>query len=384
MRICAKYVLGSFLIVGLFVGCGDANEPSPTEIEDDLGSELQAIPPIAAAPQMDNSDQLLHNGDMEIANQAWSKYSHVQEGYHLGYTTDEYVSPSQSGFITSEWDHGDNVFAIWRQTIRVENPSDMKFTLTAKVKLDSVTGEGVAIAIRGDDANQDSGMAEAFASTQGRVDLTGTADWQDVQVSLQDMESDIVTIVVFVLLLPHATGTVYFDDVVLSATGATPIMSLQNGSVEGGVSFPEYWWAGGYTGFERSWSTAYSVSPTHSLAINNVSASEGTFGFWGQVIRADEYLGESITLTASVLSEAVRGEGIAIAIRTDNTIRPQGMAEAFATTQGNTLIAGGAGWNRYSVTLDNVPADSKSITIYLIYLPGTSGTAYFDDISLGR
>ena len=80
--------------------------------------------------------------------------------------------------------------------------------------------------------------------------------------------------------------------------------------------------------------------------------------------------------------DGVRGEGVAIAIRTDDTVTPKGYAEAFVTTQGTAQISGSMGWREYSVTLNQVPLTAESITVYLIYLPGTTGTVYLDDISL--
>ncbi|MCP5062295.1 MAG: hypothetical protein GY936_07525, partial [Ignavibacteriae bacterium] len=83
-----------------------------------------------------------------------------------------------------------------------------------------------------------------------------------------------------------------------------------------------------------------------------------------------------------VKSENISGEGIAIAIRCDDTITPRNVAELFSTTQNNVKIEGTFDWSTYSVSMDTIPEDIKSITIYLIYLRNTSGTVYFDDINL--
>ena len=380
MQLSTKAVAISLLLVGLSVGCSDDPFTPTADLSNQLGSSPDNLPQ-AAAPQMESVDQLLTNGDMEGAeNAGWWKSYNADE-YDLAYTTAESVSPDNSLKISSDRDQGSS-FAFWGQTVPVYNPINMELTLTASIKLDQVTGEGVSIAIRGDDAYPMTGSAESFASTQGRLTLDGTADWQTVQIKLHDMPSDIKAVTVYLILLPHATGTVHFDDVVLSATGARPILSLQDGMVEEGLGLPEHWWAGGYPGFDFSWSTEHAVSPTHSLAIAEAGAAADAFGFWAQVIRADDYVGGDLTLSVSVMLDGVGGEGVAIAIRTDDTVTPKGYAEAFATSQGTAQISGSMGWRQYSVTLNQVPLTAESITVYLIYLPGTTGTVYLDDISL--
>ena len=381
MKLSTRTVSFFLIVAGITVGCSDDPFTPTADLSDRLGSSPGNLPQ-AAAPQMESIDQLLVNADMESTpNAGWWKGYTNETGFDLSYSTAEFVSPGQSLRITSDRDHG-SAFAFWGQSVRVTNPINMELTLTAAIKLDQVTGEGVAIAIRGDDTHPMAGSAESFATTQGRFTLDGTEDWQTVQVKLQDMPSDIQTVTVYFILLPHATGTVYFDDAVLSATGATPILSLQNGSVEAGQGYPEHWWAGGYPGFEFSWSTDYSVSPSHSLEITEAGAAANAFGFWAQVIRADDYVAGKLTLSASIMLDGLAGQGIAIAVRADDTEQPNGYAEEFATTQGTVEIVGSAGWREYSVTLGYVPPTAKSITVYLIYMPGTSGTVYFDDITL--
>lgn len=46
------------------------------------------------------------------------------------------------------------------------------------------------------------------------------------------------------------------------------------------------------------------------------------------------------------------------------------------------LITGSKDWTTYDVTLGDVPQHIRSITVYLIYLPGTTGSAYFDDVEM--
>lgn len=50
---------------------------------------------------------------------------------------------------------------------------------------------------------------------------------------------------------------------------------------------------------------------------------------------------------------------------------------------GSLGIEGTTDWTTYSLELDEpVGVDMTSITVYLLLLPDTSGTVYFDDASL--
>ena len=84
----------------------------------------------------------------------------------------------------------------------------------------------------------------------------------------------------------------------------------------------------------------------------------------------------------NIKSVNLDGQGVYIAIRGDDTAPPSGSAEAFATTQGNEQISGTFDWKKFDVTLDKVPSDIKSLTFYLIYGTKTSGSVFFDDVSL--
>ena len=52
------------------------------------------------------------------------------------------------------------------------------------------------------------------------------------------------------------------------------------------------------------------------------------------------------------------------------------------TTQGRESIDGTRDWTTYTVELSQVPAEVDRITVYFVYLPNNTGTAYFDDATL--
>jgi len=158
---------------------------------------------------------------------------------------------------------------------------------------------------------------------------------------------------------------------------------LKNTTLEEGVNgIPDGWFSTDDNNiYELDWTTDESHSPNKSLSITAERGDTTEFAFWGQNFNVDIPHGEDVTLTVWVKSNLL-GNGVSIAIRGDDTEFPEGSGEQFASTQGNIDITGSFDWSKYSVTLENVDTDIKSVTVYLIYLPETAGTVYFDDIQL--
>lgn len=156
---------------------------------------------------------------------------------------------------------------------------------------------------------------------------------------------------------------------------------LRNGSLENGFGTPIGWWK--VTNQNRTeWSKNQSYTADRSIAIKSLKAKD-EFSFWAQTIKADSILGKTPILKVFIKAEELAGQGAAIAIRCDDTLKPDGNAEIFSTTQNRIKIIGNTDWMEYSVQLNtNISDDIKSVTIYLILLPESSGTVYFDEISL--
>ena len=276
-----------------------------------------------------------------------------------------------------------NQFAYWAQTIKTSDLVGKKLTASVSIKYNDVDESGVALVIRGDNTETPQGSAEVFGTTQHKIIKTGSGDWQTLEVSINNVPDDIKSITVYMLLAAQ-NGSVYFDDLSLvSEIGQGQTYTLQNTNFEIGNSYPEFWWHGATNrnlfNIELVNDVFHSSSQSVKISANN-SANE--FSFWAQTIQADELIGKSINIDIKIKSENISGEGIAIAIRGDDTITPRNGAEIFSTTQNNVKIDGTFDWTTYSVSMDTIPEDIKSITIYLIYLRNTSGTVYFDDINL--
>jgi hypothetical protein len=363
-----------FIALTAIVAC-----ESPTQPAADEGATL---PPALAA---EAGDVFLRNGDMELAS-AW--YFHAPPGMTAGYAQGGGLDGSGGAKLTGSGTSDADAFAYVGQTVALGDLTGRRLTLTAHIRLVDVRGAGVAIALRGDDPALGPGNAEAFSTTQGRINIRGTADWAEYSVQLQDLDASIGRITAYVILLPGTTGSVYVDDVTLSSGVALPShpqLALENGGFEAGQHTPEYWWLGGttFSGFTLEWRSAGAYEGRRAASITRQEASQEHFAYWAQTLRADAFRDGPVTLRARVRTD-LTGQGVSLVIRGDDTPRPAGAAEAFATTQGRTTISGSSGWVERSVTLDRLPAGMQSVTIYLVFLRGTTGTVAFDAVELTR
>ncbi len=161
-----------------------------------------------------------------------------------------------------------------------------------------------------------------------------------------------------------------------------PGQLINNSDVETGSATPNSWWfSTGQEKYTVSWTDTESFSPSKSLKISNQTLESTEFAFWAQTISTHLPTGKSVTLNLKVKGN-MTGTGISIVIRGDNTVQPEGAGEQFVTTQGTSPISGTFDWTDYSIKLGNVEASTQSLTVYLVYLPDTTGEVYFDDISL--
>jgi hypothetical protein len=144
------------------------------------------------------------------------------------------------------------------------------------------------------------------------------------------------------------------------------------------------WWSGGNSprDFIPGWSTTEAVSGTHSLSLRDAAGRTGFFSFWAQTITVSDPSRMTLELSVAIKVAELQGEGVAIAIRGDDASLRNGDAEAWATTRGSTLVRGTQDWTTYSVQLGGLEAAIDQITVYLMYLPNSSGTVYFDDAVL--
>lgn len=162
-------------------------------------------------------------------------------------------------------------------------------------------------------------------------------------------------------------------------------LALFNGGFEEGQATPAAWWNGATSasGFTFSWPGGSAYDGKRAVRIKRIEGTTTGFAFWAQTFLAEDFIGGPVTLRVRIRTELV-GEGVAIAIRGDDTETTSGNGEIFATTQRTTPITGSRNWEEFSVTFDDVPASMVSLTVYLLFGPGTTGTADFDLVEFGR
>ena len=150
---------------------------------------------------------------------------------------------------------------------------------------------------------------------------------------------------------------------------------LQTSDLE---TFPFFYNSGMTIGFDTEWTTEESSSPTHSLKIHRTKFDTTVLNYWYQYYMGPMPVGETLTLTANIKTDSLNGQGVALAIGC-----MAGSAQRqFVNTQGDKIINGTTGWTSYSVEMQDLAGDVTNIIVYMVYLPGTTGTAYFDDITL--
>jgi hypothetical protein len=159
-----------------------------------------------------------------------------------------------------------------------------------------------------------------------------------------------------------------------------PVEVVSNGNVDTGVSFPTLWlWYNGKGKYQTTWNNETFSSPDRSLSIATAVSDPVDFAYWAQEISQNIPVGKKLILKARVKGNNVIGNGVSIAVRADSE-STTGLK--FATTQGNKLITGTFDWTEYRVEMLSVPAETKRLYIFLVYLNGTTGEVFFDDISM--
>lgn len=171
-------------------------------------------------------------------------------------------------------------------------------------------------------------------------------------------------------------ATVIEEPILISA------ITMENAGFEKDpMGWPSDWWHKTEP-YEVRWDSDQAYDGDGSVAIESDTLVDG-FNFWGQTMAQNVQTGRKLRLRVKVKLDQVRGEGVSIVIRGDDTFSPEGNAEAFVTTQGTVYISGTHNWQEYQVTqLENMPESINSITVYLVLLPNTTGTVWFDEVKL--
>jgi len=121
-----------------------------------------------------------------------------------------------------------------------------------------------------------------------------------------------------------------------------------------------------------------SFSPSHSLKIDKATIDNSNYWYWYQKYEGVMPYGEELTLTAKIKGKNLIGKGISIAIRGDK----QDSVSQFVTTYGYIDISGTFNWTQYNFTLSELNSDVTKLWVFLVFNNSTTGTVFFDDITL--
>ena len=161
--------------------------------------------------------------------------------------------------------------------------------------------------------------------------------------------------------------------------------NILNPSVEEGTSLPTNWvYSEGDTVAVRDglWVSGDGYDSNRSLKIT-LNSEEIEFIYWGQVRTARPLANKPLILKAMVKAVGLQGQGAALILRGDHTSIPKGESESLASSQEITKIIGSHDWTEYQVVLsEGMDRKTESVSVSLAMLPETTGTVFFDEISL--
>lgn len=169
-----------------------------------------------------NNSQLLRNTDISLSPDTVSPWVPVpSNGFTLGVSQDTFLVGNRSLFILSQDSLNQNS-ALWRQTYDGPMPSEgRRLTLRANLKGENIQltrpNSNIFISVRLFPVEDSNGTTtNRFLSSQNRVRVFGTFDWQPLAITIPSVPREIDFIMVYLVMGPGTIGKVYFDDITLT------------------------------------------------------------------------------------------------------------------------------------------------------------------------
>lgn len=134
------------------------------------------------------------------------------------------------------------------------------------------------------------------------------------------------------------------------------------------------------------YSTEASSSPTHSIKVTcSTAPNDTTYQYMQQVIYTSAVpipAGAKLTMKAKIKTVNVQGKGIVLGMGGNKGASDKYAASFYTSTEGKTTITGTNDFKEYTLTFDSFPGNTYSVFVLLFFSPTTTGTAYYDDVSL--
>ena len=159
-----------------------------------------------------------------------------------------------------------------------------------------------------------------------------------------------------------------------------PEQLLVNTKMEDGLYGPNGWshFASNFGIDGGTWVPDQTNADNHVLKISLAQSDITSLSAWSQLYSGATPVGKDVTLSVRIKGDKLIGTGVSIAIRGDVRSGQQ----TFYTTEGTITINQTFDWKTYTLKAPAIPENVKTIHVFLIILPGTTGTVYFDDASL--
>lgn len=177
---------------------------------------------------LDNNDpvgkgsQLLVNTNLSENPSSISPWiANSAQGFNLGVSQEEFRSGFQSIFIQNLDSLNENS-GTWRQNYNGAMPKPGRsLKLKTYIKGEDITlrgpGSNVYISIRAFPVEDSNGsVLGRFVTSQNRIFVSGSFDWQPLEITLPGLPEQVEFLSVFLVMGPRVTGKVYFDEITLS------------------------------------------------------------------------------------------------------------------------------------------------------------------------
>lgn len=134
------------------------------------------------------------------------------------------------------------------------------------------------------------------------------------------------------------------------------------------------------------YSTEAATSPLHSIKVNcDAVKSDSTYQVLERVVYTSDVSipqGAKLTMKVKIKTVNMQGNGISFLFGGFNYVNGVVVTNFKSSTEGKVSITGSNEFKEYTLTFDSAPKNLYAVYVDLIYLPKTTGTAYYDDVSL--
>lgn len=140
------------------------------------------------------------------------------------------------------------------------------------------------------------------------------------------------------------------------------------------------------TSYTVDYSTEAATSPVHSIKVScDAIKSDSAYQVLERVVYTRDVPipeGAKLTLKVKIKTASIQGNGISFVFGGVDYINGVVVTNFKSSTEGKVSITGTKEFTEYTLTCDSAPKDLYAVYADLIYLPKTTGTAYYDDLSL--